>query len=88
MTTFKIPSSQQTDTRVRPLESHKKSRNCDPPIQSSVTSIMRYAPQIVRSVSRYLARSLSPGRPCLAGVVHLYPFCNRNSQATQCRPSY
>jgi hypothetical protein len=41
---LKILFSQQTDTRVRPLEPYRKCRTCGPPTQSSVASIICCAP--------------------------------------------
>lgn len=58
MAILRILSSQQTDTRVRPLEPYRKCRNCGPPTQSSVASIICCAPQIV-SLFRATLQDLS-----------------------------
>ncbi|KAF1966335.1 hypothetical protein BU23DRAFT_560345, partial [Bimuria novae-zelandiae CBS 107.79] len=78
----------QTDTRVRPLELYKKCRNCGPPTQSSVASIIRCAPQTVNLFRATLQDLSNKTNRVSQEFAHLYSPCTRNSQATQCCPSY
>lgn len=55
---------------VRPLQPYRKCRRCGRPTEPSVCF-------------HYMLLSLQPGRPCLAGVSILCPFCTRNSQVKQ-----